>query len=99
MSKNVSVAAAFVFCLMSDVAYAENCFHKPNDVTETISEADTGSTLIWSHGQKKVTFETGSGGTGVDYRLAFDKKGKGFRYEYKGKNLIFGSVTYVPGCK
>ena len=29
---------------------------------------------------------------------AFDMSIKGFRYEYKDGNLVFGGVTYVPGC-
>jgi hypothetical protein len=99
MIRNFAATTALMTALMAGSAHAADCYHKPDDVTETISEADDGSSLVWSYGKKKVTFETGSGGTGVDYRLAFDKKGKGFRYEYKDKNLVFGGVTYVPGCK
>ena len=61
-----------------------------------ITESSDGS-LIWYHGKSSVKFETGSGGNGLSYRLAFDKKGKGFRYEFKGDRLVFGGVTYVVG--
>ena len=97
MSKLFTVVSALTF-VVPTIAKADGCYHKPGDQTETITETSDGS-LVWQNGKSRVTFETGGGGTGLPYRLAFDKKGKGFRYEFKGDNLVFGGVTYVVGCK
>ena len=97
MFKNFILVSIFAVAFPA-IAQAGNCYHKPGDETETITESSDGS-LVWLHGKSRVTFETGGGGTGLSYRLAFDKKGKGFRYEFKNDKLVFGGVTYVPGCK
>lgn len=95
---NCGRAIAAIILLCASPAAAE-CYHKPNDKTETITEADSGGTLIWKHGKRRIAFETGGAGTGIEYRMACDKNAKCFRYEFKGINMIFGSVTYAPGCK
>lgn len=87
MTKKFATTAIFILVFFSGSAHAADCYHKPGDMTKTIREADDGAAIVWSHGKKKVTFETGSGGTGVDYRIALDKKGKGFRYEYQGLSI------------
>lgn len=83
-------------CLFASPALAD-CFRNPDDRSETITVEESG-TIVWSHRGKRVEFETGSGGTGVDYRIAYNPQGKGFRYEYAGEDLVFGGVRYVPGC-
>jgi hypothetical protein len=83
-------------CLFGTPALAE-CFHNPADKTETIRIDDVGN-IIWTHRGKSVEFETGGGGTGVAYRVAYDPQGNGFRYEYEGDDLIFGGVRYARGC-
>jgi hypothetical protein len=75
------------------------CYHKEGDPTETIRDVPETGGLVWEHRGKRVEFETGSGGTGVAYRIAFNPKGKGFRYEYVGEDLVFGGVRYVKGCE
>ena len=93
--RNVFMASVLLACTPAAQAA---CFHKPGDKTETIAEIDGGSALVWRHRGKRIAFQTGSGGTGVGYRIAYDRNLKGFRYEHRGKNLVFGGVTYVPGC-
>ena len=88
---------AMVFCLLITPASAE-CYHKQGDTTETIREVEETGGLVWEHKGKRVEFETGSGGTGVDYRIAFNAQGQGFRYEYDGDALVFGGVRYLKGC-
>jgi hypothetical protein len=83
-------------CCIASPAIAE-CYSNPDDKTETIVIDDLGK-ITWSHRGKRVEFETGSGGTGVGYRVAYDPQGKGFRYEFSGNDLIFGDVRYVKGC-
>lgn len=78
-------------------AFSE-CYHKQDDPTETIREVEETGGLVWEHKGKRVEFETGGGGTGVAYRIAYDPKGNGFRYELDGSDMIFGDVRYVRGC-
>jgi hypothetical protein len=75
-----------------------DCFHKHDDPTETIREDEDTGGLVWEHRGKRVEFETGGGGTGIGYRIAYDAQGNGFRYEFVGDDLIFGDVRYVRGC-
>lgn len=91
------VRGGLTYIVLATFASAE-CYSKQGDVTETIRfDKQTGG-LVWEHAGKRVEFESGSGGTGVDYRVAFDPNGKGFRYEFDGDDLIFGGVRYVKGC-
>jgi hypothetical protein len=89
------LAILCITCLFASPALAD-CFRNPDDSSETITVED--SVIVWSHRGKRVEFETGGGGTGVDYRIAYNPQGKGFRYEYDGEDLVFGDVRYVPGC-
>lgn len=86
-----------VFCVLITPASAE-CYHKQGDPSETIREVEQTGGLVWEHKDKRVEFETGSGGTGVAYRIAFNAQGEGFRYEYEGESLMFGGVRYLKGC-
>ena len=97
MLKNFGFASILLVAFSAN-AQAVSCYQKPGDKSETITELSDGS-LIWQHVKIRVTFETGGAGTGLSYRLAFDKKGKGFRYEFKNGKLVFGGVTYVVGCR
>lgn len=90
-------SGAMAFCLLTTAASAE-CYHKQGDPAETIREDEQTGGLVWEHKGKRVEFETGSGGTGVDYRVAFNSQGQGFRYEYDGDVLMFGGVRYLKGC-
>jgi hypothetical protein len=91
--------ATFLSIFLLTPAFADTCYHKFNDKAETITELDDGS-LIWRLKKKRVEFETGGAGTGLSYRIALNRKNPNqvLRYEYKGNNLLFGSVKYVPGC-
>jgi hypothetical protein len=91
------VLCVAVYAVSAMPACAE-CYHKEGDAAETIRDVPETGGLLWEHKGKRVEFETGSGGAGVDYRIAFDPKGKGFRYDYAGEDLIFGGVKYVKGC-
>jgi hypothetical protein len=86
------------FCCALTQTHA-GCYHRQGDGSETIRDGEDGLRLVWERKGKRVEFETGSAGTGIGSRVAYDPKLNGFRYEYVGKNLVFGGVTYVPGCK
>jgi hypothetical protein len=96
MNKLLFYAVAGVTCLTP--AFAE-CYQKEGDATETIRDNPVTGGLVWEYKGKRVEFETGSGGTGVDYRIAYNPQGKGFKYTYNGDDLIFGDVRYVKGCE
>jgi hypothetical protein len=90
-------ASLILLVTLASPAFAA-CYHKDGDAAETITETE-GSGLLWRHRGRSVLFETGSGGTGIDYRIAYDPEGNGFRYEYVGDLLIFGGVRYIKGCE
>ncbi|MGL4238369.1 hypothetical protein [Tabrizicola sp.] len=87
-----------LFCVVLITPASAACYHKHDDATETIRDVEETGGLVWEHKGQRVEFETGSGGTGVEYRIAFDPQGKGFRYEFDDDDLIFGGVRYVKGC-
>ena len=99
MLKHLLAAFGVSSLVQIGISHAESCYHKPDDLKETIIESPDGSKLIWLSGKKRIEFETGGAGTGLDYWIALDKKGEAFRYEYEDGNLVFGGVAYVPGCK
>jgi hypothetical protein len=85
-------------CLVLINPASAGCYHKHGDATETIRDIEATNGLVWEHKGKRVEFETGSGGTGVDYRIAYNPEGEGFRYKFDGDDLVFGGVRYEKGC-
>ena len=74
-TKLFAVAATFSIIIIGNAEVAD-CYQKPGDKTETIS--DNGTAFVWRYGKKKVIFETGGAGTGWINGWRSIKKAKAF---------------------
>ena len=104
MSRSVMQFAA-VFASISSQAIAKpgDCFRmeedpvRPNHFRWTLTET-ANVELIWNQGNRKITLRTGSGGSGIPWRIAVEPDGTVHGYRMVRDVLLFDQDVYEPGC-
>jgi hypothetical protein len=70
---------------------------RPNAFRWTLTETE-GNELIWDRGDEKIVLITGSGGSGIPVRAAFEPDETMHSYRWVGDVLVFDMSVYEPGC-
>jgi hypothetical protein len=70
---------------------------RPNDFRWTLTETED-VTLIWDQGDRKITLQTGSAGTGIPWRSADEPDGTMHSYRMVRDVMLFDRDVYEPGC-
>lgn len=95
MSRSVIHVAALLASIWSQaIAKPGDCFRmeedpvRPNDFRWTLTET-ANVELIWDQGDRKITLKTGSGGTGIPWRIAVEPDKKVHSYRMVRDVLLF----------
>ena len=105
MSRSVIFLAAILTTIWSQAtAKPGDCFQmeedpvRPNDFRWTLTETANWE-LIWDQGDRKITLQTGSAGSGIPWRTAFEADGTVHSYRLIRDILFFDRDVYEPGCR
>src|SRR5262245_37114154 len=100
MSHSVIHVAALLASIWSQaIAKPGDCFRmeedpvRPNDFRWTLTETEDWR-LIWNQGDRKIELQTGSAGSGIPWRAAFEPDGTVHSYRMIRDVLLFDDDVY-----
>jgi hypothetical protein len=84
--------------LIATPAAAKECYRLVEDPEWTITINDPGvePEWLWQQGDKTVAVTTGSAGTGIPVRVAYDPDWNGYSYIFHKGDLIVDMSVYEP---